>query len=50
VYDASVDIAATNRVALGLYYAYASGGAASAFNYAVHNSATLGYLELSIRF
>lgn len=50
LYDASADMAVTDRIAVGAYFAYASGGSASAVSYPAHNSATFGYLELVIRF
>jgi hypothetical protein len=50
LYDASADFAITDRLAVGAYYAYASGGPASGVSYPTHDNATLGYLELLIRF
>ena len=50
LYDASADMAVTERIAVGAYYAHASGGPASAVSYPVRNTASLGYLELLIRF
>src|SRR5206468_5913795 len=50
LYDASADMAVTSRIGVSAYYAYASGGPASAVSYPTHNNATLGYLELVVRF
>lgn len=50
LYDASGDVTVTPRLVLSGYYAYASGGSASAFNYPTGNAAVLGYVELLIRF
>jgi len=43
-------MAVTSRIGVSAYYAYASGGPASAVSYPTHNNATLGYLELVVRF
>ncbi len=50
LYDASVDIALTQRVGVTGYYGYAAGGSASATNYPTSNHAALGYIELLVRF
>jgi hypothetical protein len=50
LYDASADVAITNRFSVGVYYAYASGGPASAASFPVQNGATFKYLEFGIRF
>jgi Alginate export len=50
LYDASVGVAVTSRIGMGAYYAYASGGPASATSFPAHNTATFWYVEFLIRF
>ena len=50
LYDVGADVTVSARWAISVYYAYASGGPASAVSYATHNAATLAYLEVLIRF
>lgn len=50
LYDISADITLTSRVSVTGYYGYAAGGPALAGNYPVRNDASLGYVELLLRF
>ena len=48
--DASVDLALSTRLALGVYAAHAAGGPSSALTYQTNNAATLAYAEFLVRF
>ena len=50
LYDMSADMAVSPRVSVAGYYGYAAGGSASAVNYPTGNNASLGYIELLLRF
>ena len=50
LYDASIDIAVSPRIAITGYYGYAAGGSVSASNYPTNNHAALGFVELLLRF
>ena len=50
LYDASVDIGVSPRLAITGYYGYSAGGSVSAANYPTNNHAALGYVELLLRF